>query len=272
MEISDVINRSHLDISSETYLSNAPFPHIVLDDFIESSLIDEVEKEFPDLSKVEGAMGMDSTNQRKFASKGFGDLSPAAEKLISFLNSDVFLVYLQKLTSIEAPLISDPYLEGGGYHEIKNGGFLKTHVDYNVHPKVPLDRRINLLLYLNRDWEDGWNGSLGLFDVDDLTSPKVSVRPIFNRCVIFSTTSFSYHGHPEAVNCPPNRSRRSLALYYFSMGRPSCELSPEGKSDPNQTFWIGSDGKPEIKRPFYRVVLKRIMPPIIVRLIRRLEK
>jgi hypothetical protein len=53
------------------------------------------------------------------------------------------------------------------------------------------------------------------------------VAPAFNRCVIFSTTDFSYHGHPEPLACPVGVTRKSLALYYYSNGRPPEELSAE---------------------------------------------
>ena len=79
------------------------------------------------------------------------NLSDTANQLISFLNNDIFLKYLQEITGIKEPLISDPYLSGGGYHEIKNGGVLKVHADFNRHPSLELDRRVNLLLYLNKN-------------------------------------------------------------------------------------------------------------------------
>ena len=88
------------------------------------------------------------------------------------LNSDIFLTYLQKLTGIKEKLFSDPYLLGGGYHEIKKGGFLDVHADFNKYKDVNLDRRINLLLYLNRDWNIEWNGNLGLYNKNNLKSPE----------------------------------------------------------------------------------------------------
>ena len=57
------------------------------------------------------------------------------------------------------------------------------------------------------------------------------ILPLFNRCAIFSTTDFSFHGHPTPLTCPPDRSRQSLATYYYSNGRPEEELS-----DSHSTF------------------------------------
>ena len=141
-------------------------------------------------------------------------------------------------------MISDPYLSGGGYHEINNGGFLKVHADYNKHPYINLDRRINLLLYLNPGWKKEWGGNLELYYDNDLKSPCVSVIPEFNRCVIFSTTSFTFHGNPDPVQCPSDKSRKSIALYYFSMGRPKSEMNTN-----HGTVFVGTNGE-KLKKNF----------------------
>jgi hypothetical protein len=43
--------------------------------------------------------------------------------------------------------------------------------------------------------------------------------------MVFGTTDFTYHGHPDPLRCPEGMSRKSLALYYFSNGRPSEEVT-----------------------------------------------
>ena len=101
------------------YKNNKPFPHIVLDNFVDEKLLNNVLNEFPDLSTIENKRSFNEPKQIKFGSIGFENLSNAANQLISFLNNDIFLKYLQQLTGIKEPLISDPYLSGGGYHEIK---------------------------------------------------------------------------------------------------------------------------------------------------------
>ena len=135
----------------------------------------------------------------------------------------LFLKYIQSLTNIEETLISDPYLEGGGYHEIKKDGLLEVHVDFNKHFFIDIDRRVNLLLYLNKDWNPQWGGLLEFYDKKNLEKPVKKIIPTFNRCVIFNTTSESYHGHPTPLKCPGEISRKSIALYYYSSGRPSSE-------------------------------------------------
>lgn len=226
MRASDWLSPQHLDPKSlqTRYISAAPYPHIILDNFLKEDVIENIRLEFPDLSLLPRKIEFSNQREVKFASEGFEFLSKSALPLVSFLNSDIFLKYLQTLTGIQEYLISDPYLSGGGYHEIKSGGFLKVHADFNKHPHLNLDRRLNLLLYLNKDWASEWGGNLQLFSHDDLSHPQASIEPIFNRCVIFSTTSFTFHGHPQPLKCPDERSRRSLALYYFSTGRPRSEF------------------------------------------------
>ena len=202
----------------------------------------------------------------KLASEGSSELSPAARAVINFLNSDVFLEYLQKLTGIKEILISDPYLSGGGYHEIKSGGVLKVHADFNKHPRMNLDRRLNLLLYLNKDWDLSWGGNLELYNINDLSKPAVSIEPLFNRCVIFTTTSFTYHGHPEPLACPEDQSRRSIALYYFSTGRPDGEVS----TDKHSTLFVETKG--EKFSPEFRTFIADWVPPIAIRGIKKLFK
>lgn len=260
MNIRHFLNNEYLDTETirKRYVGNAPFPHIVLDNFISEDLIKRVLKEFPDLSNIQSKIEFKNQKEIKYASSGFSDISESALKLISFLNSDIFLEYLSKITGIDEPLISDPYLSGGGYHEIKRGGVLKVHADFNKHPKLNLDRRLNLLLYLNEDWSDEWGGFLELYDEKNLNEPKASIKPIFNRCVIFTTTSHTFHGHPEPLNCPELRSRKSIALYYFSTGRPKTESSHK-----HGTLFKEAKGeKFEFK---YKEFIKDFVPPIILR-------
>ena len=119
-------------------------------------------------------------------------------------------------------LITDPYLAGGGLHELKDGGHLNVHADFNQHPKMKLDRRLNILIYLNHKWGENNGGHLELWN-KEMKECEKKILPIFNRMVVFSTTDFSYHGNPNEVIVNEDNSRKSIALYYYSNGRPSSE-------------------------------------------------
>ena len=216
---------------SQRYQSALPFPQIVLDDFFEEEILNQILSEFPDLkaeNEKDTIQFKDKTGI-KSASKGERLFQESTRELLYFLNSETFLQWLQKLTGIEEKLISDSYFSGGGLHEIKRGGLLKIHSDYNKHPETKLDRRINLLIYLNKEWKEEYGGHVEFWSKDMKECTK-KILPIFNRVVIFNTLSNSYHGHPEPLNCPDNISRKSIALYYFSNGRPTEEINEEHTS------------------------------------------
>tara|TARA_X000000950_G_scaffold106258_1_gene133822 strand:- start:20354 stop:21157 length:804 start_codon:yes stop_codon:yes gene_type:complete len=221
-----MLNYNISDLSNEVinkYQNADPFPNIYIDNFFDEKFLNLVLEEFPDLSKLD-SIKYDNKFEKKFAGKGDKSFGPNTKKLMYFLNSEEFLIFINKLTGIEETLIGDPYFSGGGLHEIKKGGVLKIHADFNRHNKTLLDRRVNLLIYLNKDWKDSYGGHFELWDTGMTKSIK-KIAPIFNRIAIFSTTDFSYHGHPDPLTCPDDRSRKSLALYYFSNGRPDNEKS-----------------------------------------------
>jgi Rps23 Pro-64 3,4-dihydroxylase Tpa1-like proline 4-hydroxylase len=152
------------------------------------------------------------------------NMPPVIRDVLRELNSQRMIAWLETLTGIPG-LLPDPLLFGGGMFAIERGGFLKVHVDFNMHPHNGLDRRINLLLYLNEDWQEEYGGQLELWR-KDAPKPDVSILPLANRCAIFSTNEISYHGHPTPLNCPEGRSRNCLSLYYYTRGRPKEEQAP----------------------------------------------
>ncbi|MGH3141878.1 MAG: 2OG-Fe(II) oxygenase, partial [Gaiellales bacterium] len=205
------------------YRDAKPFPHVVIDDFLPEEDLDRVLEEFLQ-SQDEAWHRFDNPREKKLAERRETSFGPFTRHLLAAkFNSSVFLQFLESLTGIEG-LIPDPYYEGGGLHQIVPGGFLKVHADFNWHEDLKLDRRLNVLVYLNRDWKKEYGGNLELWS-RDMSRCERRILPIFNRCVIFSTTDFSYHGHPEPLTCPDDMTRKSLALYYYSNGRPAEELS-----------------------------------------------
>ena len=230
-----MLNEKFKDLSikseelSMEYQNSLPFPSIVIDDFFDEIFLSAVLEEFPNLADQD-SIKFNDPNQKKFAGKGEKSFGPKTRELMHFLNSEPFLLFLSKLTGINEKLIPDPYFEGGGLHEIKRGGVLKIHADFNKHSETGLDRRINVLVYLNKDWNESYGGGFELWDTE-MNGCVKKILPIFNRMAIFSTTDVSYHGHPDPLNCPEDRSRKSLALYYFTNGRPDNEKHIE-----KQTF------------------------------------
>lgn len=236
-----------------------PFPHVIIDDFLPPSVLNEILEEFPS-PQAENWIRYKSTYDTKLESRDENKLSLATRHLIAQFNSSDFLEFLEALTGIKG-LISDPHLFGGGLHQIVRGGFLKIHADFNRHPRLQLDRRINLLLFLNKEWKDEYGGHLELWDTE-MTKCVKKIRPLFNRCVIFNTTDNSFHGHPDPLKCPEDMTRKSLALYYYTNGRPEHE-----KMAMHSTLWQARHGEKSVERAntLWRVreTVKSLVPPLL---------
>jgi Rps23 Pro-64 3,4-dihydroxylase Tpa1-like proline 4-hydroxylase len=197
---------------ADKYQNAAPFPHIMMEDFIDAAVLRDVLAEFPDR---DGRTYFDRAQERlKYQFDPNTVPSHIIRNLLAELNSEPFLAFLSAMTGIEG-LISDPYYTGGGLHETLAGGHLSVHADFNVHDKMKVERRLNLLIYLNDDWKPEYKGDLELWD-KKMRKAAVSVPPLLGRAVVFNTTLQSFHGVPEALACPPDRSRRSIATYYYT--------------------------------------------------------
>jgi hypothetical protein len=247
-----------------SYLEAKPFPHVVFDDFFDPRLLDIVLEEFPKPGAIRWQR-FDTAQEIKLASSQEASFGPMTRLLLYHLNSVTFLTFLSRVTGIDN-LISDPGYEGGGLHQIVRGGKLGVHADFNKHRGFGLDRRLNLLLYLNKDWREDYGGHLQLWN-RDMTRCEAKVLPIFNRVMIFGTTDFTYHGHPDPLQCPEHMTRKSLALYYFSNGRPSEEITGE-----HSTIFRARDDKdfrPTLGQRT-RDMARDLLPPILLRQLRRI--
>jgi hypothetical protein len=213
----------------EAHQSAEPFPHSVIDDFLPPEVCDALLREFPTPHGHDWEL-IDKRDHRKLVAQKIAAFGEATRHILQELNGPSALAFLETLTGITG-LIPDPYLEGGGLHQIERDGFLKVHADFNVHPRLRLDRRLNLILYLNREWKDEYNGHLELWDRDMKRCVR-KVLPVCNRAVVFNTTDWAFHGHPEPLRCPPGWTRKSVALYYYSNGRPAAE-----RSDGHGVLW-----------------------------------
>lgn len=202
------------------YQSATPFPHVVIDQLLPDTVAHDLAARFP-APNFAGFQRRDNDHQQfkqgRLQESYFAGIDPIARHMLLLFNDHVFLDFLEKLTGIKG-LIADPHFFGGAFHQILPGGKLDIHADFNRDERRQLDRRINVLLYLNPDWQDDWGGHLELWQ-PDMSACAHKIAPLLNRCVIFNTTDSSYHGHPEPLACPPERTRNSLAFYYYTNGR-----------------------------------------------------
>lgn len=201
------------------YQSADPFPHLVLDDFLVPAAAERLLAEFPPLDP-ENWINWVHVNERKYGQVDRDSFTPGIRAVYDELTSPAFAELLTAFSGIEG-LFPDPNLEdgvGGGLHQSAPGGFLNMHADFTVHPHHPdWTRRMNVLLFLNKGWDDAYRGHLELWD-REMKSCRQKIAPIFNRCVIFRTDEYSFHGHPEPLACPEGTTRKSMAVYFFTKG------------------------------------------------------
>lgn len=240
-----------------SYREADPFPHVVVDDLIDPDLLRRVVDEFP---SSDGKDCFHREQERlKFQYSPGECPGPITRMLFAELNSRAFLAFLSEMTGIKG-LIADAYYAGAGLHETKRGGHLSIHADFPRHEVMKVDRRLNLLIYLNDDWDEGYGGALELWD-RRMTARRRSVVPTLGRAVVFSTENDTFHGHPEPLTCPADRSRRSIATYYYTA--PAATL---GTMDRTTDFRPrpGSTDKRD-----WRIMLHNLktdwLPPVIQR-------
>lgn len=205
-----------------------PFDHIVIDNFLRSEVAAALEAEYP---AWDDQMWWQYANQieQKKALNHWDRFPPVTYSVMTVFNSPEFIRELEVLTGIRG-LRSDPGLNGGGWHGHAGGGKLNVHLDYSLHPKLGLERRLNLIVYITSEWDPAWGGQLGLWAGDSAKPQEIgrTVDCLFNRAVLFDTTQNSWHGLPDAIRCPHGVIRRSLAVYYLT--EPRAETENRGKA------------------------------------------
>jgi len=190
-----------------------PFPHLVIDGFLDERMALDLSRDFP---AFESSLWHTYNNaiEVKKTLNNWHHFTPALYKFFTDINSPLSVKAFERLTG--CTLYPDVGLHGAGLHIHGSGGKLNTHLDYSIHPKLGLERRLNLIVYLNPDWQESWGGSLGLWRDDNGKPGELvkSIAPVFNRAVIFDTTN-AWHGLPEPITCPEGQYRKSLAVYFL---------------------------------------------------------
>ena len=225
-----MINFSAIELASQGWVENQPFPHFVVDDFFEKNVAKRLEAEFPQFGdKLWHEYG--NAIEVKKVCNNWNSFPETTYKCFSYLNSAEFLSFLSRTLFNDLELFSDPGLNGGGWHIHSSGGKLNTHLDYSLHPKLGMQRKLNIIVYLNSEWREEWGGSLGLWGSESNSAPGKLVRevvPRFNRAIIFDTTKNSWHGLPNPLACPSDQFRKSLAVYYLVPAE--SEVDPRAKA------------------------------------------
>lgn len=242
---------SYEDLCKE-FTEAKPFAHVVIDNFLTEEFAHELRKEFPPMDDPRFHR-YHNPIEKKYATKTFDGL-PAATKLYEMFQSDKFVSVLKKITGIDE-LEADPHLHGAGLAFHKTGGKLDMHLDYSIHPISKKERRVNLILYLNEDWDPSWGGDLELWD-KDFTHCVRRVDSSFNRALIFQTSDLSYHGLPKPLTCPDGMRRCSAGVYYVSEPRENATHRFKA-----QFFPLPDQPKDPRLMELYKIRVERIITP-----------
>lgn len=191
-----------------------PYKHIIIDNFLPVTLAETLSNQFPD----EGSYKYNNPVEIKETCNSWDKFPKETYNLFWELCSVEFTKLLSEKFNMH--LFADIGLNGGGWHMHRNGGKLNVHLDYSLHPKINYERKINLILYLTKNWRTSWGGGLELWSHDEINNqPKNLIKTIdvkFNRAVIFDTSENSWHGVSGSIDCPNNELRKSIAVYYVT--------------------------------------------------------
>ena len=195
-----------------------PFYYKTIDNFLDEERARKISKEFPDFNSDIWYCYNNPLEKKKTCNNWY-HFGPETYKLFSYLNSNQFILKIQEITGIEK-LYPDIGLHGGGLHIHGTGGKLNVHLDYSIHPKLNLQRKLNLIIYLEEDWNPEWGGNLELWSHNEETKKPdkkfAIVNNVFNRAILFDTSKNSWHGFPDPLTCPKDKYRKSLAVYYLT--------------------------------------------------------
>lgn len=236
----------------EAFASNEPFEHLVIDGLFNEDLLRLIEQEFGD--DRSGWAGRPTARDFTMRANIGATLGNAAAAYFALLNSKRFVEYLSSLSGTPN-LLPDPMLVGGGLHETPPGGYFAVHRDFNVHQQNGLANRLVLITYLNEGWEEGFGGSLELWNKEQCVK---SVLPVFGRTIIFKHSDRSFHGHPGPLVPPPGRTRRSVAAYFYEN-----QFGAHATLFRNSSVFLGNEGR---FRAQLRSIVKDVLPPAIWRM------
>lgn len=228
-----MLNHPNLQDCFTDWKTRKPFPYAIIDNFFTDEIATQLASEFPDFTDP---LWHEYNNplEIKKACNLWNHFPNVTYQVFHYLNSREFVSALAASIDLKT-LFPDHGLNGGGWHIHKSGGKLNPHLDYSIHPKLPYQRKINLLCYLNPSWEEQWGGQLGFYESigneNGTQQPGkliTNIAPKFNRAVFFDTTMNSWHGLCTEITCPKQQYRKSIALYYLTP--PSDNANPRSKA------------------------------------------
>lgn len=242
---------------SQEYQSGEPFHHICIDNFLPMEIVEKVRTDLEELPEAQASF--DAAEEKLKSQYNPDRLPEYSRHLFQAFNSRPFILFLEEMTGIKG-LIPDPYYMGAGIHKTLNGGYLNIHADFNVHKQMRVERRLNVLIYLNPPWKDEWGGAFEVWD-KPMKNRVASFAPTENRMCCFSTGSDTWHGAPEPVNHPDGLPRQSIALYYYT-------ATWDGTRVEHSTLFKPRPGSADARSSFrdkFDGIAREVLPPVVYR-------
>ncbi len=269
-----------LEKQKDFFKKAEPFPHLVIDNFIDEKDAKIISDVFPSDNSINWNIHGSGPNADRKNFRGIklqcsdeNEFPDEIKRLMNEFNSQGFLYFLQKLTDVEY-IFGDPYYNGCGLHSTGRGGRLMIHADVNRYPYPSLaDQYLNCILYVSENWQDHWGGELELWDKNVKKCIK-SIEPKFNRLVIFRTDRKAFHGHPLPIECPDEARRNSLATYFYIPTISKAQL----RNDQTQTVMWQRTNKHDKKfstkylKHLINVFLLEFSPPFFLRKFKEIIK
>jgi Rps23 Pro-64 3,4-dihydroxylase Tpa1-like proline 4-hydroxylase len=214
---------NNIDFLNDEFKKSQPFENVVINNFLNEEYAEQIYNMFP--SSYDNWYKYENPLEVKYAYDDINNLNEHIKNYFYYLSSYEIISLFKKITGIH-DLEYDEYLHGAGLHCHPRNGRLNIHLDYEKHPHSGKERRLNIILFLSKDWKEEWNGANELWN-KDLTKCIKKTNVAFNRAIIFKTNDISWHGIPDKIMCPENTFRKSLAYYY---------VSPLSSNKPNYEY------------------------------------
>lgn len=217
-------------------LHEKPFKHIQIDNFFSEELIEKCLKNFPENNSKD----WQETNNKEIEIKkrtnwqSEFDIPEWIIEAVRIMNSSIFLKAMAEKIWIKK-IIPDPYFTWWWLNLTLKDWLLDIHVDWNYHDSTWLNRRLNAILYLNKDWDERWGWEFELWE-NDLSKCAKKISPLLNRLVIFDSHDLSFHWSPNPLKCDENTWRKSIILYYYTKEeRPKDQTNVK---EPHSALWM----------------------------------
>jgi hypothetical protein len=219
---------------SNEYTNSKPFEHVVIPNFFRPDVAERIYAQFPHPDDT--WFKYDNPFEGKCIFNTFKPEDPM-KSVIDSLYTPEFLQYMSSISGIEK-LESDPHLNAGGLHAYTRNGMSGVHLDYTIHPITGKERRLSIMVYMSKDWDESWGGNLKMWD-ENLENDVTLKHSLWNTALIFRTNGKAYHGFPEPIKCPEGAWRKVIGIYYVT------DPTKESLENPRRNaHYFAEPGKP----------------------------